>query len=57
MCVEKRRERERERERERKEGRKEGDREFWCDLRGVLQNSRRERRVGKPALLLLLLQK
>jgi len=35
---------------------REKDREFWCERRGGLQNLRRERRVGEPALLLLLLQ-
>jgi hypothetical protein len=52
-CASRRRERERERERRAREK----DREFWCERRGGLQNSRRERRVGDPALLLLLLQK
>jgi hypothetical protein len=57
MCVEEERERERERERDRERRAREKHREFWCERRGGLQNSRRERRVGEPALLLLLLQK
>ncbi len=46
-----------EREGERERRGREKDREFWCERRGGLQNSGRERRVGEPALLLLLLQK